>query len=148
MQESGLTEIIPLMCTSAIWGLHPVFSYPEFPQGSPAHHQLWLQSLMTDILCLLIRQAIFHLSAGSMGGQCCKTTQRHGDSKKRRKSTKEGKGEHLNQGRGSADVVSTRDAQYNVPGVTVEESVKNDPRTELFLLPWPTAQFYQMGQRW
>ena len=31
IQESGLTEIIPLICTSAIWGQYPVFSHPEFP---------------------------------------------------------------------------------------------------------------------
>ena len=37
MQESELTEIIPLICSSAIWGQYPVFSYPEFPQGSLAH---------------------------------------------------------------------------------------------------------------
>ena len=35
MQESGLTEVIPLMCTLAIWGRYPVFSHPEFPQRSP-----------------------------------------------------------------------------------------------------------------
>ena len=28
MQESGLTKIIPLICTSAIWGQYPVFSHP------------------------------------------------------------------------------------------------------------------------
>ena len=27
MQESGLTEIIPLMCTLAIWGQEPVLSH-------------------------------------------------------------------------------------------------------------------------
>ena len=48
MQESGLTEINPLICTSAIWGLYPVFSYPEFPQHSQAHVG-GLQSLMTDV---------------------------------------------------------------------------------------------------
>ena len=26
MQASGLTEIIPLICTSALWGQHPVLS--------------------------------------------------------------------------------------------------------------------------
>ena len=41
MHESGLTDIIPLMCTSALWGQYPVFSHPEFPQGSPRE---WLQS--------------------------------------------------------------------------------------------------------
>ena len=35
MQEPGLTEIIPLICTSATWGQYPVFSCPELPQGSP-----------------------------------------------------------------------------------------------------------------
>ena len=38
MQESGLTEIIPLICTSALWGQCRVLSYlshPESPQGSP-----------------------------------------------------------------------------------------------------------------
>ena len=34
MQESGLTEIIPLICTSAIWGQYPAFLHPESPQGS------------------------------------------------------------------------------------------------------------------
>ena len=33
MQESGLTEITPLICTSAIWGQYPVLSHPESPQG-------------------------------------------------------------------------------------------------------------------
>ena len=46
MQESGLTEIIPLICTSAIWGQYPVFSHPGFPQGSLAPLGV-LQSLMT-----------------------------------------------------------------------------------------------------
>ena len=35
-QESGLTEILPLICTSAIWGQDPVLSPPEFPQGAPS----------------------------------------------------------------------------------------------------------------
>ena len=43
MQESGLTEIIPLVCTSAIWGQFPVFSHPE-PPFLKAHHGEWLQS--------------------------------------------------------------------------------------------------------
>ena len=29
IQESGLTEIIPLICTSSIWGQYPVFSHLE-----------------------------------------------------------------------------------------------------------------------
>ena len=35
MQRPGLTEIIPLMCTSAIWGLYLMLSDPEFPKGAP-----------------------------------------------------------------------------------------------------------------
>ena len=35
MQESGLTEIISFLGTSAIWGQVPVFSHPESPQGAP-----------------------------------------------------------------------------------------------------------------
>ena len=31
----GWHEIIPLICTSSVWGQYPVFSHPEFPQ---AHH--------------------------------------------------------------------------------------------------------------
>ena len=46
MQDSGITEIIPLIFTSVIWGRYPVFPHPEFPQGSPAHLG-GLQSPMT-----------------------------------------------------------------------------------------------------
>ena len=35
MQEFGLTEIIPLIFTSAIRGQYPVLSHPESPQGAP-----------------------------------------------------------------------------------------------------------------
>ena len=34
MQESELTEVIPLMCASAIWGQDPVLSHPESPQDA------------------------------------------------------------------------------------------------------------------
>ena len=34
MQESELTEIIPLIDISVIWGQYPVFIDAEFPQGS------------------------------------------------------------------------------------------------------------------
>ena len=34
MQESGLMEIIPLICTSVIWGQYPVFCHPVLPLGS------------------------------------------------------------------------------------------------------------------
>ena len=33
MQESGLTEIIPLMCILAILGQNAPFLHPESPQG-------------------------------------------------------------------------------------------------------------------
>ena len=36
MQASRLTEIIPLICTSATWGQYPVLSHPESPQGAPS----------------------------------------------------------------------------------------------------------------
>ena len=32
--QSGLTESIPLLCTSAVWGWYPMFSYPELSWGS------------------------------------------------------------------------------------------------------------------
>ena len=32
--KSGLTEVIPLMCTSALWGQCPVLSHHESPQGA------------------------------------------------------------------------------------------------------------------
>ena len=84
MQESGLTEIIPSISTSAVWGQYPVLSHPESPQGASlwgdcsdwgldggrpvsilsslrAHHQetvmWWLKGCY--ILCLLIWQAAF-----------------------------------------------------------------------------------------
>ena len=34
MQDSGVPEIIPLMCTSAFWDQYPVLSHPESPQGA------------------------------------------------------------------------------------------------------------------
>ena len=40
--ESGLTEIIPLICTSAVWDQYPMFSHPVFSQGSFLGE--WLQS--------------------------------------------------------------------------------------------------------
>ena len=43
MQESGLTEIFPLICTSALWGHTILFSQMEFP-FLRAHCREWLQS--------------------------------------------------------------------------------------------------------
>ena len=41
-QESGLTEISPFICISAIWGQCPVFSHPEFlkPHHRESQHDL------------------------------------------------------------------------------------------------------------
>ena len=39
MQTLELSEISPLICTSALWGQHPVFSPPESPQGAPRGRQ-------------------------------------------------------------------------------------------------------------
>ena len=55
MQESGLIEIIPLICTSVNWGRYSTFSHPEFPQGSQARIE-GLQSLMA-VTCLFTDMA-------------------------------------------------------------------------------------------
>ena len=34
MEEAGLIEIIPLICTLTIWGQCPVFLHPGSPQGA------------------------------------------------------------------------------------------------------------------
>ena len=34
MQESALTEIISLKCTSALWGQYPAYLLPKCPQGA------------------------------------------------------------------------------------------------------------------
>ena len=36
LQKSGLTEIIPLICTLALWGQGPVLSHLTSPQGAPS----------------------------------------------------------------------------------------------------------------
>ena len=60
MQESGLTAIIPLICTSAIWGQYTMFYILCFLRA----HKFTINCGCNhcDILCLLIWQAIFHLS--------------------------------------------------------------------------------------
>ena len=49
MQESGLTEIIPLMCTLAIYGQYLVLSHPESPQGT----QLGASSVADGLMATL-----------------------------------------------------------------------------------------------
>ena len=34
IEESGLTEIIPLISILPVWGQHPISLYPESPQGA------------------------------------------------------------------------------------------------------------------
>ena len=46
MQESGLIEIIPLICTSANYGQYPVLFHPEFPQGAPLGAVVMVDGLM------------------------------------------------------------------------------------------------------
>lgn len=60
MQEAGLTEIIPLICTSALFCQYSLFSQPELPQSSPL--QVAAIANDCDILCFLIWQAIFYFS--------------------------------------------------------------------------------------
>ena len=76
MQESGLTEIIPLICISAIWGWYPVRSHFEFLQkGSPLRGSCnviacWLPRLLfTDMAsniffhwCLLLSSCVCHIA--------------------------------------------------------------------------------------
>ena len=88
MQGFGLTEIIPLIRTSAVWSQYPelhilsflrahlrewlqsdgcwmtgILFLPEFPQGYPAHSWQWLQSqTMTAFVYWYCRkQATSHL---------------------------------------------------------------------------------------
>ena len=50
MQEPWLTEVIPWMCTSALWGQHPVFSHPESPHCTPLGMAAVAEGLMAGIL--------------------------------------------------------------------------------------------------
>ena len=52
-EDARLTELSPLVCSSATWGQFPVFSHPELPWGSPAHtgglQSLTVTTLFTDM---------------------------------------------------------------------------------------------------
>ena len=54
MQESGLTEIFPSMCISAIWDQHSELSHPEPPRGAllVRVRQLQCEDLMTVTSCV------------------------------------------------------------------------------------------------
>ena len=53
MQWSGLTEIIPLICTSAVWSQYLVLWQPQFPWGSPLGVAAVLKLLHGRVLCFL-----------------------------------------------------------------------------------------------
>ena len=56
IQECGLTDTTPFICASAIWGLNPVFSHPEFPLCSQSH-PLWQLQLLVTVTYLFINMA-------------------------------------------------------------------------------------------
>ena len=76
MQESGFTEIIPLICTLSIEGQYPVLSHPECPQGAPLGMVWWLRVWQPlgfhpefpqahfQVLWLMIWQATFFIHRG------------------------------------------------------------------------------------
>ena len=64
VRESGLTEIVPLMCTSALWGRCPVLSHPESPQGHRGGSCSGCRLRGHYTLCLLIRQLTFFVHSG------------------------------------------------------------------------------------
>ena len=59
MQGSGLNEIMPLICTSAVWGQYPGLFHPECPQG-------WLQELTAKwrASCFTLRSLRAHCAGG------------------------------------------------------------------------------------
>ena len=63
IQESGLIEIIPLICTIAVQGQYPGLSHPESLQGAPLGAAVvarWLQHpLFTDMAGSIIRSHLF-----------------------------------------------------------------------------------------
>lgn len=52
MQGSGLSEIIPLLQSSAIWGQYLVLPYPESPEGAPSGLAEAVDCLLEGILLL------------------------------------------------------------------------------------------------
>lgn len=50
MRESGLSEIIPLLCVSAVWGQRPVLSHPKSPQGAQLRAAAGAEGLMAEII--------------------------------------------------------------------------------------------------
>ena len=64
MQESGLTEIIPLICISAI-GACPMLSHPEYPQGSPLGVAVWL---LLKVLFAQLRPTLCNTMDSSLPG--------------------------------------------------------------------------------
>ena len=86
MQEYGLAEITPFICTSVIWGQYPVFSHPEIlsmhywggcsvgilfptrvPSGLTVREAVMLWVDGCNILCLLTWQVIFFIHRSHSG---------------------------------------------------------------------------------
>ena len=60
--RSGVTEIIPLICTSAMWGKYPLPSHPDSPQGTSLRVPAVWWTDGCNSLYLLIWQTFFHWS--------------------------------------------------------------------------------------
>ena len=68
MQESGISEITPFICFSAVWGQYVCFSYPEFLS---AHLREWLQPNGCQVAgILLFSEWGFHSSSDSKESTC------------------------------------------------------------------------------
>ena len=60
VQESGLPEIIPLICTSATRGQYPGLSHPPCPPGAPSGVAAVSVGLMVGILSILSSLRVRH----------------------------------------------------------------------------------------
>ena len=60
MQESGLTEVIPFICTSALWGQDPGLSHPKSLEGVPLGVAAVTDCLMAGILFPFLNSLMAH----------------------------------------------------------------------------------------
>ena len=60
MQESGLTEVIPFICTSALWGQDPGLSHPKSLEGVPLGVAAVTYCLMAGILFPFLNSLMAH----------------------------------------------------------------------------------------
>ena len=65
MQESVLTEVIPLMSIAALWGWYPAFLHSESPQGAQVGMALVAEGLAAGSLFVSILST---LRAHCLGG--------------------------------------------------------------------------------